>query len=968
MMTDTPSKPSDRPAERQGKSSRLRIFLWVAAILGTLFILLLILTPYAIRWGLEKALSRQGAVHARIEDVDFNPFQGKLVITAFRGYPRGAEEKLAVAHTQVNINWLPFWNRRIFIPELAIKDVTLDLTRNPDGSWILGELKIPAAGEDEPRTEQAAPDARKWGFGIGRIQLENVTIRYRDPQLAAIAEVERFHLGPLATWEPEKTTPFDLTMALNSGPIEASGEARPFAKAAGGEARLRVARLPLGWLQPALAAQQIKELKGFFEVDLALSGVLEENAQTLRLEASGQAALVDFALQHPQLTLENGELQWSGTTHFEQPPGQAPAGWGLEGQLELSAAKLDWQSAEPFRVASGVDWKTQIQAAQSAQEGLTFSSQGLLALNQASFEGYDLAVADTDFTWDGTARITRPPEAAAVQIGAEGQLAIDNLGFRLEEAALEIEQQHLQADLNLDFSGGEPSIIEGKTAISAKDLRVTDLGRQLELLRLGAFNAKQLVVQSLDNISAEAIILGDLKALSRQETKPEGSPPFIFSVEKVALNSVSLQDLNLLVSQSLEIEAVVAWLVRDNQGDLELARWLQATDDQKKKKPGAETKESAPAFNLALDQLKLVGNNRLTFTDESISPRFRKKISEFALTAKSLDSREPHRTSDLTGSGKVGEHGGIKIQGTLQPLADQFSSDLKIELANIDMASIDGYLREASGYRLKSGQLNGTISGKINRGTLDSQLDLVLEKFQVDALSKEEKRDITGDLGVPLGKALDMLRNSDGDIKLDIPVQGDLDDPEFRFSKVVMSAFLKAVKNGMISYYTPLGVSMLTGVSLPVGALWVAGKLYDMATAIRFDPLVFPPASSALDDRQSDRLEKMAQMLKDRPEVNLIICGIAVPSDLEALRAEQTEPSGKIPSKGAPSAQEPAQAAEQRPPDDQEKQSLYHLASQRAKAVQSHLMEQAIPAKRLTTCSPDYQWQQEAQPRVELGI
>ncbi len=171
----------------------------------------------------------------------------------------------------------------------------------------------------------------------------------------------------------------------------------------------------------------------------------------------------------------------------------------------------------------------------------------------------------------------------------------------------------------------------------------------------------------------------------------------------------------------------------------------------------------------------------------------------------------------------------------------------------------------------------------------------------------------------------------------------------------------------MVSYYAPLGASLLTGAALPAGAIWAVGKLYDMATTLRFDPMLLGPGEYTPTEQQQQKLKEMAQLLQDRPDARLVVCGIAAPPDLEALRAERAESHDNKKDEGAASTGE-SKPEPSPPASEEEKQAMYELARQRAGTVQTSLIEAGIAEDRILTCSPDYQSQQQAQPRVELGI
>ncbi len=97
-------------------------------------------------------------------------------------------------------------------------------------------------------------------------------------------------------------------------------------------------------------------------------------------------------------------------------------------------------------------------------------------------------------------------------------------------------------------------------------------------------------------------------------------------------------------------------------------------------------------------------------------------------------------------------------------------------------------------------------------------------------------------------------------------------------------------------------------------------------------------------------------MVNERPEVELVICGIAAPSDLQALWQLRRQEWA---------AADDVNAGE---PDDQELEALHSLAELRSRSVKEYLVGEGISSDRLITCKPEYSDEPAVKPSVELGI
>jgi hypothetical protein len=219
---------------------------------------------------------------------------------------------------------------------------------------------------------------------------------------------------------------------------------------------------------------------------------------------------------------------------------------------------------------------------------------------------------------------------------------------------------------------------------------------------------------------------------------------------------------------------------------------------------------------------------------------------------------------------------------------------------------------------------------------------------------------------MPLDVALDLLRDSDGQIKLTIPVQGNVNDPQFGTGAILRTATQKAVQKAALSY----AKFMLQ----PFGAIMFAGQMAGKATRPRFEPVAFAPAAAELGGESHQYLDKLAGMLSDRPGLQLTVCGVATASDREALiaarqaeaqAAADAQPDGKgaaqdgevLQGEAAPS--EPAVSTEE----------LIELADARGQAVRGYLRaEHDIGEDRLYACRSVYEGETDAMPRVEITL
>ena len=239
----------------------------------------------------------------------------------------------------------------------------------------------------------------------------------------------------------------------------------------------------------------------------------------------------------------------------------------------------------------------------------------------------------------------------------------------------------------------------------------------------------------------------------------------------------------------------------------------------------------------------------------------------------------------------------------------------------------------------------------LDKGELDGMNKLTLRSLVLSPVESKQLDKMNSQLAVPLNKALDMLRDNHDVIRLKLPITGDLDNPEFDASDAINQAVAKAAKEGAIT--------SLTLLLQPYGSLiTVARYAAEKAAEIKLDPVVFTPATADVDAARHEYLDKVAGIIKQRPNVNVRLCGVATTADRTALQ-EQALAAGGDKKKKQPEQQAPAI-------DDAQ---LIDLADQRDAAIKDYFIEKhGVKPGRLVACNPAIDAAEGAEPRVDLLI
>jgi hypothetical protein len=257
-----------------------------------------------------------------------------------------------------------------------------------------------------------------------------------------------------------------------------------------------------------------------------------------------------------------------------------------------------------------------------------------------------------------------------------------------------------------------------------------------------------------------------------------------------------------------------------------------------------------------------VHNGSANFADRSLQPNFETGIQQLNGTAKGLSSEQLAR-AEVDIKGKVDQYAPVTIRGQINPLAEDAFTDIGLRFEGIELTTFTPYSGKFAGFRIDKGKLNldlhYMLSQKILRGD---------NKIVIDQLTLGEQVDSPDILHLPIRLAIALLKDSRGVIDIDLPIRGDLNNPDFRYGALIGKAI----------------VNMLTGiVTAPFKALanLVGGSAEEMSQ------VAFAPGRDELQLAEQEKLRKLASALVARPALRLEIRGTASPEQDRRALAEQ---------------------------------------------------------------------------------
>lgn len=244
-----------------------------------------------------------------------------------------------------------------------------------------------------------------------------------------------------------------------------------------------------------------------------------------------------------------------------------------------------------------------------------------------------------------------------------------------------------------------------------------------------------------------------------------------------------------------------------------------------------------------------IENSGMHFSDFSLPINFSAYITDLNGEILGIATGNP-LGAIVTLSGKVDEFGFAKIEGNLDPFDPMNYTTMEMNFQNIDLTDMDGYSGKFVGYEIDKGAINLDLEYQIKKGMLTSNNQIFMTQLTLGNEVESEES-----LGPIVKLAIALLKDSDGNIDLDVEVEGDLNDPEINTGKLVWWAVKR---------------SLTTIVTAPFRFL---GNLLGISNSEELEYIEFEVADSSLSPPQMEKLFNITKALNERPGLKLGIYG-----------------------------------------------------------------------------------------------
>lgn len=846
--------------------------------------------PPLVRSVLATQLGKVLGRHVVIERVAIHPLDLSVDVLGLSVQDRAGTEQLGFEKLHIDLSSASVTQAGIVVDDIHLQAPRVAITRLADGRYDISDWL-------DRWTSKAATDSGPLPrFSLNNLQITDGQFVFDDRPKGVrhTATSVKFSL-PFISSLPYKADVFVLpafSAVVDGSPLTLQGRSLPFAKSHASSLKIDLDPLDLAQLQaywPSGLPLRLKsgQLATRLSVDFAQ---LPDGAPSLSLSGSAQLqglALTDAAGK-PWLGLESLEVNLEKSSPLQQL-------WQLA-QLDLRGLRLGLDAADaPLQVQTLSARQVQADLRARRIDAESLQGSGIRARMVRSADGTVAWLPALGSSSSAAGAAPADPSVSPVWSGMLGQLSLDEIGLRFEDltlspvavqelthASLSAKQLDIHPErentltLNATLNQSGQIKASGSVQLQPLAMRLALETQALPVVPMQGYAApylNTLIAQGLlsnkgtldirrpaDKLLASykgGLMLGQFRAVDqanntdflRWKSLYFGNVDFQLEPAQLNIGEIALSDF-------------YSRLILNPQGRLNLTDILRNpaspnANTQASTAPPAST-GAQPTLPIQIAKVTLQ-NGRVDFSDRFVKPNYSATVTHLGGSVKGLSSASD-TLADLDLRGNYASNAPVQITARFNPLTENKFLDLQAKVSDIDLVDFSPYSGKFAGYNINKGKLSMDATYKVQDRQLTAQNRLLIDQLTFG--DKVESADATQ---LPVQLAIALLKNNRGQIDIQLPIAGSLDDPQFSVGglifKVIGNLFVKAV-------------------TAPFALL---GSLFGDSQEL--SQLGFAAGRASLDETAVQKLQTLSKAMREREGLTLeITAGSDRSTDPEGLR------------------------------------------------------------------------------------
>lgn len=840
---------------------------------------------------------------------------------------------LSAKKAKAEIELIPLLARVIHFSSIEAEGVNLELDQNAQ-TWRVSGFDLGQSSSEE-MSSNGQEEAKPWKFFISNASLINSQVNFTHTLLpneddqnkmqTDLFLVDHLQLDSLTINQNKWQGELALDAQLNQAHLNFSGQFQYLDNAFNADVQLKSAYIPFASVNHFLP-ESIKPISANFIGKGQFSLVWQPDNldyfQLKNIDLTTRLDDLDGTIDNQHISSVSNKLKLDQTSLFISEEQMS-----LDGQVTFSAQQSQLDRGNENLAINQLTLHSGVRIDLSDLDGLKLQNNNLaLALDDFSYE--DKTKAATDLPEMELKKLS----FAGIQLAANELVLTSKQSLHMEGKQVSVYSQQLDSHFahNKRLVAWDKADLSGLALTSGTDIFDVQFD---QLVADGVIFSQPLSQNKTEQNSTLPLAkIGQLTA-SKVDVKQDG-------VEIEKLVSQDLQ-ANILLDAERHLENLV--LNKKNQQTvtntaiekLTVPKYEEAKSAAASVSDANQTLVYKPPYYVIVKDYQTTGASKLYVQDKSIVPTLHRSLDLDLLSLKNLNTQSKDEALEFALKGRNGKYSTIDSNIKLWPLADELTMESRLKVREATLPPYSSYLAQVLGYQVESGQLDLDLTLNANKGQLSGNSHIVLRELSLGGEDKKNQSLVNMGI-IPLSILVSLLQDDENNIDLNIPLTGNVDNPEFGWTGFLVSPVRKALYAASSSYFMQTFVPYANVISV----IQLAGS---QLLKVRVEPLIFKAKEASLNDEQDVFLKQLSALMKDKETSQLKACGVASYQDLGYDKAPLTI-------------------------DATERQTAMELADLRAENLKDYLVEDGIASSRVFLCTSKIDLSTDSKPRIELNF
>lgn len=830
-----------------------------------------VVIPAVLRAKLPPILAETLGRPVTIEKIRLNPFALTLGVSGFRIDDTDGEPFVALGELYVNLQSSSIFRRAVTLEEVRLTAPQIRLRRLADGTPAFADILERLAAGSKEEAEEAAGEP--FPLILRHARIERGRIKFRDESRRTAFEEE---ISPIdialddfttRTVEGAADSPYSFSATTETGAtLTWEGTLSVLPLRSRGEVRLVNfrSRTPWRYLRDDLRFEITSgwaDVSAKYDFDgstaepalrvsdaaLALHAItLFEEGATGPLITLPSLAVTGVSLDLQKRTVDIASVTSNGARvrslreadgrfHMEKVFSRLESDDATASTAPVDAPAAASAGATTQSTADPSPWSVTISSIDISDYGVAFEDRTPTTPAKLSFAPIGLRVT-------GLSTAGAEPAAVDLSIGLEreGRLAVvgkvsprdvsADLAVKLDRFALPLVQPYLETTSGTALRNGDLSVDVAVRHRGSGDAATTSCDGRVDLAGLDVGTRSGVDVLRLEALAVEGM--------------SANLAPLDVKIAKIDVRRPSLR----FDRREDGITNLAEAATRPDAAALPAADPATGAAS-----PEVAPVESAPTArpSVAIDRIE-IADGALTVVDAGAEPNFALNVTDLAATVDDV-ALDPSARVTVDVKAKIERTSSLAVNASTSPMAETIDGEVKIALAGLDTAVFSPYSGRYIGQQIARGKLDLDLDYTVARSELTADNKVRLDGFTLG--SRVESPDA---VDLPVGLAIALLKDTRGRIKLDVPVSGQLDDPGFKLSGVILDTLKNLILKAATAPFALIGGLVGGGDELGYVA--------------------FAPGSADVTEAERTKLAQLARGLAERPALRVEVPGAASPA------------------------------------------------------------------------------------------